>query len=64
MTEAEPFGVQELPAERGDGGAQFRIGNRLITPAAVNLVADDRMLEPREMHSDLMRAPRLDLHVE
>src|SRR5205085_2732680 len=64
MMEAEPFGVEELPPRRGDGSAQFRVRDRLIAPAAINLVAHDRMLEPSEMHSDLMRAPGLDLNIE
>src|SRR5205085_4114724 len=64
MMEAEPFGVEELSPQRGDGSAQFRVRDRLIAPAAINLVAHDRMLEPSEMHSDLMRAPGLDLNIK
>src|SRR5437764_1339310 len=64
MAETELFGVKELPPQRGDGGAQLRVWDRLIASAAVHLIADNWMLEPRKVDSDLMRATRLDLNVE
>src|SRR5215213_5484063 len=64
VVEAEPLGVEELAAEGTDAGAQGGVGESLVAAAAVGLVADDRVLDPREVDAYLVRAAGLDLHVE
>src|ERR1700754_428168 len=50
--------------EPGNPGAHLSIGHGLVTPAAVSGVAHYRMLQPLQMHPDLVRPSGLDLHVE
>src|SRR3712207_2349183 len=64
VVEAEPLGVEELAAEGGDARARGRGGGRRFAPAAVGLVADHRVLDPGEVDAYLVRAARLDLHVQ
>ena len=64
MAKAESLGVKKLPPERVDCGARVRIRHSLITTLAVRFVAHDRVFQPCQVNSDLVRAPRLDLYVE
>src|SRR5437764_11018707 len=64
VVKAEPLGVQELATERGDSRTRARVCHRLISAAAVSLVADDGVLHPREVYANLMSAPSLYLNVE
>src|SRR6185312_11334775 len=36
----------------------------VVSTAAVHTVTNDRMLEPRKVHSDLMSSSRFDFHIE
>src|SRR5215203_5364086 len=64
VVEAEPLGVEELAAEGVDARAQGRVGNRPVAAAVVGLVADDGVIDPREVDAYLVRAAGLDLHVQ
>src|SRR5689334_21653968 len=64
MFEAELLSVQELAFEVADARPELWILNRVVTPAAVSLISNDRMLQPREMDADLMRPSRLQLNVQ
>ena len=44
MTKAELLGMQELAPQVCDCGSKLMIGNRLITAAAIGVVANDWML--------------------
>src|SRR5688572_21189446 len=61
MRESEPRGVQRLPVESLDGRPQRRRCSRgQLAPSAVHGIADDRIPDVREMHTDLMRAAGLE----
>src|SRR5664279_6455192 len=53
MREAEPLGVQELPAQPD-----------LPARHAVHRIAEDRMPDGGEVHADLVRAPGLELEAQ
>src|SRR5690606_3972513 len=61
MAKAQPAGVQHLPSEGFDGRPQVRRqGVRLGREAgSVDVIADERVPDMREMHADLMGAARL-----
>ena len=56
--------MEKLAIEGGNGGAQARVLYSAVAPSTVNFIADDWMLEPFKVNSDLVRAPGLDLDIE
>ena len=64
MPEAEFLRVQKLSIECANAGAQTRILDRVIASTAIRFIADDWMLQPREMHTNLVRPTRLQLNIQ
>src|SRR5262249_41189534 len=64
MGKSELLCVQEPAVETANACAESRVLNRIITPGAVSFITYDRMLQPREMHSDLMCSSGFKLHIE
>ena len=59
MSEPEFFCVQKITVQVTNAGAQLWILNRVVTPASVRLVTDNRVLQPREMNANLVCAASL-----
>src|SRR6202008_1596827 len=64
VRESQLLCMQELAVEAANARAQGRVLDRVVAAATVSLITDNRMLQPREMHSDLMRSSRLELNIE
>lgn len=64
MCEGELFGVQKVPSEVANVRAQFCVLNRVVAAGAVHFVGNNRVLDPREMHANLVGAACLQLDVE
>ena len=64
MHEAELLGVQELSLKTAKARAQLWILNRIVPPAAVSLISNHRVLQPRKMYADLVRSSRDKLAAE
>src|SRR3982751_1184528 len=56
--------MQELAMEPGEQGAHPHVRHSFVAPAAIDCVAHDRMLEPLQVHSDLVSPAGLNLDVE
>ncbi len=46
--------MQEVAFEVANARAQLWILNRVVAASAVSLIANNRMLQPREMNANLM----------
>ena len=64
MTKTELRCVQKLSIQLRNRAADLWIRNSLIASATIDFIADDRMLEPGEVHANLMRASGLQLNVK
>src|ERR1043165_7089055 len=64
MCERELLGVQELAVEVADARAKTCVLDCVVAAGAVSFIADDRMFQPREMHSDLMSSSGFELNVQ
>ena len=56
--------MQKLSIQLRNRAADLWIRNSLIASATIDFIADDRMLEPGEVHANLMRASGLQLNVK
>jgi len=64
MRECEFLCVQEVALEIANSRSQLWILNRVVAPASVSLVSNNRMFQPCEMHADLVRSSRFQLYVQ
>src|SRR5690242_11257420 len=64
MSEGELLGVQKMSAEVAHTRANLRVLDRVVTSRAVRLITNNRMLQPREMNTDLVRAAGFQFNVE
>src|SRR5258705_11149746 len=64
MRKPKLLSVQELPVETANTGAESCVLDCVVPAAAVSLITYDRMFQPCEMDSDLMRSAGLELNVE
>src|SRR3989442_6994764 len=64
MAEPQLFSVKALAAQLANFSPQLCLGNSIVTPSAVNLVAHNRMFQPRQVNPNLMRPPRFQLNIK
>lgn len=64
MTKTEPFGVQKLTLQFADRRSQSDVLNSFIAAPSIDFIANNRMLQPREMHANLVRAASFQFNVE
>ena len=59
MLKTEFLRMQKVSIECANAGAQTRILDRVVASTSIRLITNDRMLQPREVHADLVRPPGL-----
>src|SRR6266571_2038278 len=64
MAEPKLFSVKTLAAQLANFSPQLCLGNSIVAPTAVNLIAHNRMFQPRQVNPNLMRPPRFQLNIK
>src|SRR5437868_4756996 len=64
MTKAQLRSVQRLSIQLRNRATNLGIRNGFVASAAIDFIADDRMLEPGKVHTNLMRASGFQLNVK
>src|SRR5437868_4091166 len=64
MNEPELLRMQELTPQTPNACAQSWILNRIVAAPSVSLIANNRMLYPRQMNANLMRSSGFQFHLQ